>query len=54
MNEDGVLFLVIAAVLFGVAAMVDVLNEPRASRFTGALVAAGLLAMSIAFIVERT
>jgi hypothetical protein len=53
-NTDGVIFFVIAAVLFGVAALLDAINEPRATRFTLALVAGGLMAMSIAFIVERT
>lgn len=54
MESDGVIFLVVAAVLWGVATLVEFLGEPRASRFTLALVSAGLLCLSIALIVERT
>ena len=50
--HDGLLWLVIAAVLFGVAALASASNDPRAARVP--LVALGLLALTLALIVERT
>lgn len=46
-----VLWLVISAVLFGVAALASLSTDVRATRVP--LLALGLMAMAVAFIVER-
>lgn len=50
-SDDGIIFLIVAAVLFGVAALLELLNEPRFNR---AMISGGLLALTVAMIVERT
>ena len=52
MDNDAVLWLVIAAILFALDLILGLLGDPRAARVR--LTSAGLLAMAIAFIVERT
>lgn len=50
--NDGLVWLVIAAVLFAVAALAAAANDPRVARVP--LMALGLLALTLALIVERT
>lgn len=52
MDNDVVFWLVVAAILFALDILLGVLADPRTARIR--LVSAGLLAMAIAFIVERT
>jgi hypothetical protein len=49
--DNVTLWLVIAAVLFGIAALIEV--TATAVARAGFLIPAGLLALAIAFIVER-
>lgn len=52
MNDDGLLWLIVAAVLFALDVILGLVDDARAARVR--LISAGLLALTVAFIVERT
>lgn len=51
-NDAAVIFLVIAAILFALDFILALVGDARAARIR--LISAGLLALAVAFIVERT